>query len=81
MRNLNCELMDGFAVFIQSLLALMAVSSLLIKRQQEKPRRPGWVWAFDVSKQSAGAALVHMLNLCISYMSSSDSPVDNPCVW
>ncbi|KAK9667465.1 hypothetical protein K7432_017832, partial [Basidiobolus ranarum] len=38
---------------------------------------------FDVSKQTTGAALVHMLNLFISYISGSqsDSREDNPCVW
>ncbi|ORX81147.1 hypothetical protein K493DRAFT_132863, partial [Basidiobolus meristosporus CBS 931.73] len=78
-----CELVDGFALFMQALLALIALASLLVKRQREQSRRPVRVWLFDVSKQTTGAALVHMLNLFISYVSGSqsDSREDNPCVW
>ncbi|ORX88620.1 hypothetical protein K493DRAFT_195261, partial [Basidiobolus meristosporus CBS 931.73] len=78
-----CELLDGFAILVQSLMALMAVSSLLVKRQRECPRRPGRVWLFDVSKQSGGAAMVHVLNLLVSSFagSRSGSREDNPCVW
>jgi len=47
--------------------------SLVFKRWREVPRRPVKVWAFDASKQVLGSALLHVLNLIMSMLSSSGS--------
>eukprot|EP00835_Amoeboradix_gromovi_P004253 NODE_320_length_11094_cov_0.618190.p4 type:complete len:215 gc:universal NODE_320_length_11094_cov_0.618190:3164-3808(+) len=70
----KCELLDGFAIIIQGILALVAFSSLLIKRQRETPRRPLMIWMMDTSKQALGASFIHFMNILFSL----DAEV-NPC--
>ncbi|RKP38567.1 Vaculolar membrane protein-domain-containing protein, partial [Dimargaris cristalligena] len=78
----NCKLMDSFAIFIQSLLGIVAISTLFLKRQHEVPQRPFLIWFFDVSKQASGSAMVHGLNLFAAYFSGKSSHEDsNPCIW
>ncbi|KAI8075970.1 vacuolar membrane protein-domain-containing protein [Halteromyces radiatus] len=80
----GCKLLDTFAIFVQLLLACVAFSTLIIKRQREKPRRPLRIWGFDISKQVVGGIVIHTLNLVMSYISGyslEDSSPSNPCVW
>ncbi|ORZ13547.1 Vaculolar membrane protein-domain-containing protein [Absidia repens] len=80
----GCKLLDTFAIFVQLLLACIAFSTLILKRQREKPRRPLRIWAFDISKQVVGGIVIHTLNLIVSYISGyslDDSSPSNPCVW
>ncbi|KAI8059541.1 vacuolar membrane protein-domain-containing protein [Gongronella butleri] len=80
----GCQLLDSFAIAVQLLLAAIAFSTLLLKRQREDPRRPFRTWGFDVSKQVVGGVVVHSLNLVLSYLfgTSLDEPgSSNPCVW
>ncbi|KND02303.1 uncharacterized protein SPPG_02777 [Spizellomyces punctatus DAOM BR117] len=76
----RCELLDGFAVVIQVVMASIALSSLILKRQREYPRRPFVVWALDTSKQAVAAGMVHFANIAIAYVSDSKES-DNPCIW
>ncbi|KAL0078885.1 hypothetical protein F4703DRAFT_1742058 [Phycomyces blakesleeanus] len=64
----GCKLMDGFAIFIQLCLATAAFSTLVLKRQREKPQRPVRIWAFDVSKQLVGGIVIHSLNVVAAYI-------------
>ncbi|KAJ1978176.1 hypothetical protein H4R34_003303 [Dimargaris verticillata] len=74
--------MDSFAIFIQTLLGVIAISTLFLKRQREVPQRPFVIWFFDVSKQATGSAMMHMLNLLAAHLSGKSSMEDsNPCVW
>ncbi|KAL7749530.1 hypothetical protein RI367_005085 [Sorochytrium milnesiophthora] len=79
----KCQLLDNFAVGVQLVLATVALSSLLVKRHRERPRRPFLVWFYDASKQAFGASFVHGLNVLISLLagSASESHTRNPCVW
>lgn len=80
----ECELLGPFALIVQGSMGLIAVLSLVYKRNQENPRRPWWIWFFDVSKQIVGSAGLHMLNLLMSIIfSQSGLPEldDNPCTW
>lgn len=80
--DIPCQLMDNFAVGVQLLLAVIALSSLLIKRHREKPRRPFLIWCFDASKQAFGGAFVHGLNVIVSLIAGGHSKeTGNPCVW
>ena len=72
--KMKCQLLDSFAVAIQGILALVAFSSLLYKRQKEIPRRPLLIWLMDTSKQALGASMIHLLNILFSL----DAEV-NPC--
>ncbi|CAO3689556.1 unnamed protein product [Rhizopus microsporus] len=51
--------MDTFGIIVQLCLAAAAFSTLIYKRQREKPRRPLRIWGFDVSKQLVGGIIVH----------------------
>ncbi|RKO87175.1 Vaculolar membrane protein-domain-containing protein, partial [Blyttiomyces helicus] len=81
-QNLNCKLVDNFAIFVQVTLASIALGSLLIKRARENPRRPLVVWGFDTSKQALAAGGVHFSNVVIAYFSGKKSEESaNPCIW
>lgn len=54
---------DIYTVFIQLMLAIIAVGSLYIKRIQEVPRRTFITWFLDVSKQAFGAGYAHVMNM------------------
>ncbi|KAI9475426.1 MAG: vacuolar membrane protein-domain-containing protein [Benjaminiella poitrasii] len=78
----GCQLLDGFAIFIQLVLAALAFSTLIFKRQQESPQRPVLIWSFDVGKQVIGGAVVHTLNLVASHLFGRNPEQEsNPCVW
>ncbi|KAI7898888.1 vacuolar membrane protein-domain-containing protein [Cokeromyces recurvatus] len=78
----GCQLLDGFAIFIQLVLAALAFLTLIIKRQKESPQRPLLTWSFDVSKQVIGGAVVHTLNLVASHIFGKNVEEEsNPCVW
>ncbi|RKP06696.1 Vaculolar membrane protein-domain-containing protein, partial [Thamnocephalis sphaerospora] len=83
--SINCKLTDGFAIGVQLLMGLIVCSSLLLKRRWEHPQRPLMIWFFDVSKQAAGGAMLHTLNLLGSLFSGHreehPSGQSNPCVW
>ncbi|XP_051544877.1 store-operated calcium entry regulator STIMATE-like [Myxocyprinus asiaticus] len=67
-------LMDGFSVLIQGLLALLAFSTLMLKRYREpvRIRRPWRIWFFDTSKQAIGALFMHFANILLSMLTSED---------
>ncbi|XP_055045603.1 transmembrane protein 110, like [Misgurnus anguillicaudatus] len=70
----NGSLMDGFSIFIQGLLALLAFSTLMLKRFREPVgiRRPWKIWFFDTSKQAIGALFMHFANIFLSMLTSED---------
>ncbi|CAO3597977.1 unnamed protein product [Absidia cylindrospora] len=84
----GCQLLDGFALLVQAILAFTVLLMLLWKRQNEKPQRPFSTWSLDVSKQFVGASMVHFLNIQVSYLSHVSngggdgvSSNSNMCVW
>ncbi|KAI7898686.1 vacuolar membrane protein-domain-containing protein [Cokeromyces recurvatus] len=80
----GCKLLDSFAILVQIGLASTALITLFYKRSRERPQRPMIVWALDVSKQFMGAAVVHFLNLAVSYIAGrprNGGPRTNLCVW
>jgi len=76
---------DSFTSFVQILLAIMALASLYIKRQQEVPRRRFETWFLDVSKQGIGAVYAHVLNMAIAKILANnvrgDRTLDDECAW
>ncbi|EEP76097.1 conserved hypothetical protein [Uncinocarpus reesii 1704] len=84
--NGKCELLGSFSLFVQAALGALAVLVLVYKRWKERPQRPVKVWAFDVSKQVVGSALLHLANLLASMFSAGQIPVTatyepNPCTY
>ena len=79
--NSTCEMFGGFGFFIQAVLGAAAFSILIVKRYIEKPRRPWKIWFYDVAKQIISSVVLHLFNLIISAILSSDEKDADACVW
>ncbi|TDH72607.1 hypothetical protein CCR75_001031 [Bremia lactucae] len=86
----ECKLLSGnFAIALQILLGLIAISVLVFKRVHEVPQRPLMIWAFDAAKQMVGATCAHVANLLIAIllysfqgqMQSNDEAVDQCALY
>ena len=77
----KCEMFGGFGFLIQAILGAAAFSILILKRYIEKPRRPWKIWFYDVVKQIISALALHLFNLIISAVLSSDEKDADACVW
>jgi hypothetical protein len=76
----QCQLLGPLAIGIQAVMGIVVLGSLLLKRQQESPKRPWRIWAADVSKQVIGQAFLHGSNLAISDLIARHSAREsNPC--
>ena len=79
--NSKCEMFGGFGFLIQAILGAAAFSILIVKRYIEKPRRPWKIWFYDVAKQIISSLVLHLFNLIISAILSSDEKDADACVW
>lgn len=84
--NGECKLFGPFSLIIQAALGALALLSLVYKRWKERPQRPVKVWAFDVSKQVFGSAMLHLANLLMSMFSAGQLEIrqeykPNPCTF
>ena len=77
----RCELFGLVGYIVQGILAIAALLTLIIKRCQEKPKRPWKVWWFDVSKQVIAALVLHIVNLILSSWLTNDEDISDECVW
>ncbi|KAF3859376.1 hypothetical protein F7725_021775 [Dissostichus mawsoni] len=70
----NGALTDRFGVLIQGLLAIVAFSTLMLKRFREPSgiRRPWRIWFYDTSKQAIGALFIHFANVFLSTLAEED---------
>ena len=75
----RCRLLGPTALIVQGLsesdltnivdddsVGVFVISSLVVKRQLEKRKRPWRIWVWDVGKQLVGQAVIHVLNLLVS---------------
>lgn len=82
MTDPRCHLLGGlFAIFIQVSLALVAVATLIVKRQYEHPRRDWYVWFLDIGKQGIGSAVGHFANIYLSQFIAYQVPDADECQW
>ena len=77
----KCEMFGAFGVLIQTILGVLAFSILIVKRYVEKPRRPWKIWFYDVAKQVISSMFLHLFNLVLSAILSSDQENVDACVW
>ena len=77
----KCELFGFVGYIVQGILAIAALLTLIIKRCQEKPKRPWKVWWFDVSKQVIAALVLHIVNLILSSWLTNEEDISDECVW
>ncbi|KAK6314855.1 hypothetical protein J4Q44_G00143840 [Coregonus suidteri] len=70
----NGALTNRFGVLIQGLLAIVAFSTLMLKRFREPVgiRRPWRIWFYDTSKQAIGALFIHFANIFLSNLTEID---------
>ncbi|XP_024236305.1 store-operated calcium entry regulator STIMATE isoform X2 [Oncorhynchus tshawytscha] len=70
----NGDLMDSFGIFLQGLLAMVAFSTLMLKRFREPKheRRPWRIWFLDTSKQAIGMLFIHFANVYLSDLTEED---------
>ncbi|XP_063071033.1 store-operated calcium entry regulator STIMATE-like isoform X2 [Engraulis encrasicolus] len=70
----NGAFMDSFGIFLQGLLAVVAFSTLMLKRFREPKheRRPWKIWFLDTSKQAIGMLFIHFANVYLSDLTEED---------
>ncbi|XP_069499644.1 store-operated calcium entry regulator STIMATE isoform X3 [Ambystoma mexicanum] len=70
----NGALMNDFGIFLQGLLAVVAFSTLMLKRFREPKheRRPWRIWFLDTSKQAIGMLFIHFANVYLSELTGGD---------
>ncbi|SCU79762.1 LAFA_0B05446g1_1 [Lachancea sp. 'fantastica'] len=71
----SCQLLGPVSLFIQSLMGLLAIGGVLVKRRYERPKRRWKVWSFDVGKQVLGSLILHFLNVGISILKQQGETV------
>ncbi|OCF38575.1 hypothetical protein I317_07642 [Kwoniella heveanensis CBS 569] len=74
----RCKLLGTTGLVVQALMGVFVILSLVVKRQLERQKRSWRIWMYDVSKQLAGQAVVHGLNVLISDLVASAAH-NNPC--
>lgn len=65
-----CNLAEGYSFVLQSVLGVLAFSTLILKRFREPllERRPFWIWVADTTKQALGMLEIHFVNLTLSVL-------------
>eukprot|EP01038_Epipyxis_sp_PR26KG_P009859 gene9859-13262_t len=82
MPHQQCQLLGGiFPVFIQACLGTVCIGTLVIKRQNEVPRREWYVWFLDVMKQGIGSSFGHFSNIYLSMLIAENITGADQCQW
>jgi hypothetical protein len=78
----KCHLLGGiFSSFIQACLAILCITTLMVKRQNEVPRREWFVWFLDVMKQGVGSSFGHFSNIFLSVVIAQSLSGGDECQW
>lgn len=80
----KCELMGWFGIAVQSFIAVWCFLTLLFMWRIETHRRSCFTWFFDMSKQGAGAAWGHCMNVIWAILAGEAFKTGthhNQCVW
>lgn len=70
----HCALLGPLSLLVQALMLLLVLSSLVVKRAVEHPKRPWRVFMLDCGKQIVGQGFVHAANLLISSLPAPAPP-------
>lgn len=82
LHNNKCQLVGGiFAILVQVCLAFVCITTLVIKRLQEVPRRDWFVWFLDATKQGLGSSFGHFSNIYLSVVIAQSLPAADECQW
>lgn len=90
----KCQLLGPLSLMIQSLMGVLILMVLLLKRNYETPRRRLIIWWYDIIKQVGGSLTIHFLNIMLSIWKRdedqtcsikikvpNDNPNDDQCDW
>lgn len=80
----SCQLFGLFGIFVQCMIGVWCVMTLVTLWRCEKNRRDFCTWIGDMSKQLVGAGWGHAMNifLALIFGSALESEVaNNQCVW
>lgn len=79
---MQCRLLGGvFSLVVQALLGITCIFALVIKRQNEIPRRDWYVWFLDVMKQGIGSSFGHFSNIFLSMVIAKSLSKADECQW
>lgn len=78
----ECRLIQGpIALVAQLALLSIVLTTLVIKRHRERPRRPWNVWSLDISKQAISAVAGHSCGLLIAIAAHHYATSSSECGW
>lgn len=79
----TCQLFGLFGLFVQTLIGVWCVLTLLFLWWLETPRRSLTSWFGDMSKQMIGAGWAHFMNVFIALLLGQVETkiANNQCVW
>lgn len=62
----KCQLLGPASIIIQSIMGVLIIMVLLLKRTYETPKRKLRIWLYDIIKQLGGSLVIHLLNIMLS---------------
>lgn len=78
----NCKLIGNFfSYFIQFILGIIVIFTLLFKRHFEIPKRAFKIWILDISKLMIGGFFIHFINISLSTFFLNSDNNNDECWW
>lgn len=80
----SCELFGIFGIFVQCMIGVWCVVTLVVIWRCETPRRDFCTWLGDMSKQLVGAGWGHAMNIFLALLfgkAIDSAATNNQCVW
>jgi len=77
----DCELLGLFGLFIQGVLGIISVGSLVVKKFLPGEKRTWKVFCLDIWKQLTTSLFAHFLNIFLSIYLQELTQEGNGCVW
>lgn len=77
----DCELLGLFGLFIQGVLGIISVGSLVVKKFLPGEKRTWKVFCLDIWKQLTTSLFAHFLNVFLSIYLQELTQEGNGCVW
>lgn len=62
----KCQLLGPVSIVVQSIMGILIILVLLLKRAYEIPKRKLSIWLYDIIKQLGGSLVIHLLNIMLS---------------
>lgn len=69
----KCQLLGPVSIVVQSIMGVLIILVLLLKRTYETPKRKLSIWLYDIIKQLGGSLVIHLLNIILSIWKKDSS--------